>query len=80
MARVCCLLCAGGVGRVTWRRLNPQLSIDSIRSQAMAVDKKVSDGELRLILLKGELGGCVMTGDYDDAAMRATIQDFCDRQ
>lgn len=48
--------------------------------QAMAVDKKVADGELRLILLKGELGGCVLTGDYDNAAMRATIQDFCDRQ
>eukprot|EP00903_Cladosiphon_okamuranus_P012199 g11442.t1 len=47
---------------------------------AMAVDKKVADGELRLILLKGELGGCVMTGDFDEAAMRATIQDFCDRQ
>lgn len=46
----------------------------------MAVDKKVADGELRLILLKGALGGCVMTGDYDSEAMRATIQDFCDRQ
>lgn len=48
--------------------------------KAMAVDKKVADGELRLILLKGELGGCVMTGDYDETAMRATIQAFCDRQ
>ncbi|CAM9249425.1 unnamed protein product [Ectocarpus sp. 13 AM-2016] len=47
---------------------------------AMAVDKKVADGELRLILLKGDLGGCVMTGEFDEAAMRATIQDFCDRQ
>eukprot|EP00904_Undaria_pinnatifida_P013521 jgi/Undpi1/929/HiC_scaffold_10.g04393.m1 len=47
---------------------------------AMAVDKKVADGELRLILLKGPLGGCLMTGDYDEATMRATIQDFCDRQ
>lgn len=51
-----------------------------VEFKAMAVDKKVADGELRLILLKGELGGCVMTGDFDEAAMRATIQDFCDRQ
>lgn len=52
----------------------------SLTTQAMAVDKKVADGELRLILLKGDLGGCVMTGEFDEAAMRATIQDFCDRQ
>lgn len=48
--------------------------------QAMAVDKKVSEGQLRLILLKGALGGCVLTGEFDSEAMKATIQDFCDRQ
>ena len=46
----------------------------------MAVDKKVSDGQLRLILLKGALGGCVLTADFDGEAMKATIQEFCDRQ
>lgn len=54
--------------------------VRSLNPQAMAVDKKVADGELRLILLKGPLGGCLMTGEYDEGAMRATIQDFCDRQ
>ncbi|KAH0969171.1 hypothetical protein GBA52_028983 [Prunus armeniaca] len=34
----------------------------------MAVDKKVADGLLRLILLKGPLGNCVFTGDYDRKA------------
>ena len=34
----------------------------------MAVDKKVQDGRLRLILLKGPLGSCVVTGDFDPAA------------
>lgn len=48
--------------------------------QAMAVDKKVANGHLRLILLKGPLGGCIFTGEYDAGAMKATIQDFCDRQ
>lgn len=38
----------------------------------MAVDKKVADGLLRLILLKGPLGNCVFTGDYDRKALDET--------
>jgi 3-dehydroquinate synthase len=43
----------------------------------MAVDKKVKDGVVRLVLLKGALGGCVVTGDYDAAALDATLARFC---
>eukprot|EP00193_Tetraselmis_chui_P000684 CAMPEP_0177757604 /NCGR_PEP_ID=MMETSP0491_2-20121128/3732_1 /TAXON_ID=63592 /ORGANISM="Tetraselmis chuii, Strain PLY429" /LENGTH=161 /DNA_ID=CAMNT_0019273267 /DNA_START=523 /DNA_END=1009 /DNA_ORIENTATION=+ len=43
----------------------------------MAVDKKVLDGKLRLILLKGELGGCVVTGDFDPKALDETLDEFC---
>ena len=43
----------------------------------MAVDKKASGGFVRLILLKGPLGGCVFTKDYDAAALRATLDAFC---
>lgn len=42
----------------------------------MAVDKKVLDGKLRLILLKGALGSCVVTGDFDPAALEATLDAF----
>ncbi|CAA7056991.1 unnamed protein product [Microthlaspi erraticum] len=42
----------------------------------MAVDKKVADGLLRLILLKGPLGNCVFTGDYDREALDATLREF----
>ena len=42
----------------------------------MAVDKKVQDGRLRLILLKGPLGSCVVTGDFDPAALEATLDAF----
>ena len=42
----------------------------------MAVDKKVQDGKLRLILLKGPLGSCVVTGDFDPAALDATLDAF----
>ena len=31
----------------------------------MAVDKKVLDGALRLILLQGPLVTCTFTGDFD---------------
>ena len=43
----------------------------------MAVDKKATDGAVRLILLKGPLGQCVFTKDYDAAALKATIDAFC---
>jgi len=42
----------------------------------MSVDKKVANGQLRLILLKGELGECVFTGDFDEQAMIDTIDEF----
>ncbi len=45
---------------------------DDFRS-FMAVDKKVLDGDLRLILLRGPLGNCVFTGNYDPAALDATL-------
>ncbi|NP_001339183.1 3-dehydroquinate synthase isoform 1 [Zea mays] len=44
----------------------------------MAVDKKVADGLLRLILLKGPLGCCVFTGDYEGNALDETLHAFCD--
>ncbi|KAI3901841.1 hypothetical protein MKW92_031249 [Papaver armeniacum] len=43
----------------------------------MAVDKKVADGLLRLILLKGPLGNCVFTCDYDEKALEDTLRAFC---
>ncbi|XP_060191396.1 3-dehydroquinate synthase, chloroplastic [Lycium barbarum] len=42
----------------------------------MAVDKKVADGKLRLILLKGPLGNCVFTGEYDQKALDETLRAF----
>mmetsp|Transcript_30656 Transcript_30656/g.45393 ORF Transcript_30656/g.45393 Transcript_30656/m.45393 type:complete len:413 (-) Transcript_30656:89-1327(-) len=42
----------------------------------MSVDKKVANGQLRLILLKGALGNCVFTGDFDENAMVKTIDEF----
>lgn len=41
------------------------------------MDKKVADGLLRLILLKGPLGNCVFTGDYDRNALDETLRAFC---
>jgi 3-dehydroquinate synthase len=49
----------------------------------MAADKKVANGQLRLILLKGPLGNCVFTGEFDREAMVKTIDEFvveCDGQ
>lgn len=58
-----------------------ELPVDSpmnkdIFLKTMSVDKKVANGKLRLILLKGELGNCVFTGDFDEDAMKKTIDEF----
>lgn len=54
----------------------PSVTKDQFRS-LMAVDKKVADGKLRLILLKGPLGNCVFTGDFDRKALDDTLDAFC---
>ncbi|GFQ02966.1 3-dehydroquinate synthase chloroplastic [Phtheirospermum japonicum] len=51
------------------------MTVDMFKS-VMAVDKKVADGLLRLILLKGPLGSCVFTGDYDRQALNDTLHAF----
>ena len=57
--------------------LDSPLDVESFES-IMAVDKKVADGLLRLILLKGELGNCVFTGEYDRGVLKQTLEHFCD--
>ena len=44
----------------------------------MAVDKKASQGKMNFILLKGDLGGCVFTGDFDQTKLRETLESFVD--
>lgn len=38
---------------------------------------QVLAGKLRLILLKGPLGNCVVTGDFDAAKLDETLNAFC---
>jgi len=54
----------------------PGMTIEQFKS-FMSVDKKVQDGKLRLILLRGALGNCVITGDFDLAALEETLEEFC---
>lgn len=54
----------------------PSMTADDFRS-IMAVDKKVQDGKLRLVLLKGPLGGCVITGDFAMEKLEETLTEFC---
>uniref|UniRef100_A0A7R9T8S7 3-dehydroquinate synthase n=1 Tax=Prasinoderma coloniale TaxID=156133 RepID=A0A7R9T8S7_9VIRI len=43
----------------------------------MSVDKKNKGGQIRLILLKGELGKCVFTGDYPREALEDVLEHYC---
>jgi 3-dehydroquinate synthase len=38
----------------------------------MAVDKKVMDGQLRLVLMK-DIGNSVITADFDPEALKQTL-------
>ncbi|KXZ56038.1 hypothetical protein GPECTOR_2g1590 [Gonium pectorale] len=53
----------------------PSMTVDTFKS-LMAVDKKVLAGKLRLILLRGPLGNCVVTGDFDPAKLEETLEHF----
>ncbi|PKA55667.1 3-dehydroquinate synthase [Apostasia shenzhenica] len=55
----------------------PQMMTVELFKSTMAVDKKVADGLLRLILLKGPLGSCVFTGEYDRKVLDDTLHSFC---
>lgn len=39
----------------------------------MGMDKKVMDGKIRLVLLKGGIGSSVVTSEYDPALLRETL-------
>ncbi|KAK8964899.1 hypothetical protein KSP40_PGU008757 [Platanthera guangdongensis] len=54
----------------------PEMMTVELFKTAIAVDKKVADGLLRLILLKGPLGGCVFTSNYDRKALDETLLAF----
>ena len=43
----------------------------------MAVDKKVANGKLKLVLLRGSLGKCVVTSDFHQQALLDTLTHFC---
>lgn len=62
-------------------KLPTKLPLDSpmnrdVFLEFMAADKKVADGQLRLVLLHGYLGHCVFTGDFNRTAMIETIDEF----
>lgn len=48
----------------------------SVFLRYMRRDKKVADGQLRLII-PGAIGSARVTGDYDPAALQATLDAFC---
>jgi 3-dehydroquinate synthase len=54
----------------------PELGADRYL-ELMRHDKKVADGQLRLVLLQG-IGKAVVTAAASDAQIRATIDDCCD--
>jgi len=51
------------------------LAADTL-AEKMKIDKKVAAGRIRLVLLKG-IGKSVVTGDYEDAALRETLRARC---
>lgn len=55
----------------------PATMTPDIFMELMALDKKVQNGQLRLVLLKA-LGQAVVTADYAPAALQTTLEAFCE--
>lgn len=62
---------------IGWRGFITQGMKEEDFMSLMAVDKKAIDGQLRFILLKGKLGQCIVTGDFDQAVLSEVIRDYC---
>ena len=45
--------------------------------QLMGRDKKVSGGQLRLVLQRGALGCAVLTSDFDQDLLRHVVAEYC---
>ncbi|HUR00257.1 MAG TPA: 3-dehydroquinate synthase [Gemmatimonadaceae bacterium] len=62
------------------RRFGLRTDVSSLTAATIAenmkIDKKVAAGRIRLVLLKG-IGKSLVTGDYDDAALRETLRARC---
>ena len=43
----------------------------------MSMDKKVADGQLSLVLLKGDLGQCVITNKFDNKLLNNVVDKYC---
>lgn len=43
----------------------------------MSMDKKVADGQLNLVLLKGDLGNCVITNKFDPTLLKDVVGEYC---
>ena len=67
LARARALIAAAGLPVVPPPELTPQAFRD-----LMAVDKKVQDGRLRLVLLQG-IGTSLVTGNFDLAKLDETL-------
>ena len=68
---VVALLSAWGLPVAVPAEMTPEQFVD-----LMAMDKKVHNGQLRLVLLRA-LGKAVVTADYDEAALQKTLEAFC---
>lgn len=54
----------------------PSLMTKQLFMNLMAIDKKSDNGRVRLILLRGELGGCVFTGEFDRLKLEETLDNY----
>ena len=54
----------------------PSLMTKQLFMNFMAIDKKSENGQVRFILLRGELGCCVFTGDFDQSKLEETLDSY----
>lgn len=66
----------GEIGAERYQALRKELSKERFLD-LMSMDKKVYNGQLNLVLLKGALGTSIVTSDFDSTLLEAVVEEYC---
>ena len=64
------------IGTVEYEKKLKQLT-SSYFLELMSMDKKVNDGLLSLILLKGNVGNCIITEAFNNDLLTNVVEEYC---
>lgn len=68
--------CEKEVGSAEYHKMLASLTSETFLD-LMSIDKKVSNGELSLVLLRGALGSSILTNKFEQTKLAEVVKKFC---